>query len=449
VSLTPPASGAAALEPMRALRPRLMGQGVGNVALNAGALVLNLASTLLLTRVLGSRGFGAYSFALAWGMLLAVPAVLGLTPLIIREIAAYRVSESWSAIRGLLVRTNQLVVISSGVICLVALAACLLLSWPEERLFRPALTALLLVPLVAITSVRQGGMQGFGRVVVGRAPEAVVSPALLVAVAGGMALVMGDKFSATWAMAANVIAVALAAVLGVELLRRTLPSGVRRTRAEYQTRRWARAATPLIVFSLLATVNTYVPTVLLGALSGPRAAGIFSLATKISNLLPFLLIAAMPAAMPVIAELHTRGDYAAVQRIMSRTAQLIAVGSLPIAVVALAIPGPILDIFGSDFGGGSTPLRILAAGQIVNVVSGLPGTILMMVNDAGTVTAAVAVSTAVNLALAAALIPGHGAIGAAIATSVSVVVLNVLLVVALLRRHRIYAPAFSPPRRGS
>ena len=421
-------------------------QGVGNASLNAATLVLNFGLTLLLSRLLGTHGFGEYSFAIAFSTLLAVPAMLGLTPLLIREVASYRVQSRWPEIRGLLRRANEVVVVSSLLLAAAGAGVCWLLGWPDGRFFHPALLALALVPLVGITSVRQGAMQGFGRIVVGRSPEAGVSPALTILFCGSLALAAGARFSASWAVAANVAATALAAIFGMELLRRTIPHGVRESRAAFDTARWSRAAVPFVLFSVVQTVNTQIPTVLLGALNGPHAAGIYAVVTRISNLLPFLLVAAIPALMPAIVELHARNDRPELQRVTTRAARSIFFASLPLALVAILFAEPVLRIFGGGFGSGETALRILALGQLINVGTGFAGTVLLMVGEAGWVTIGATIGAVTTVVLGTTLIPGLGAEGAAVASAASTAVSNVLLAAVLWRRWRIYSPAVSLPR---
>jgi O-antigen/teichoic acid export membrane protein len=72
-----------------------------------------------------------------------------------------------------------------------------------------------------------------------------------------------------------------------------------------------------------------------------------------------------------------------------------------------------------------------------------------MIDRAGWVTLGVAVGAAINIGLCAALIPTLGAAGAAIAASAGLIVTNVLLVILLWRRERIYSPGIGRSLAGS
>lgn len=415
----------------------LVAQTTGTIGLNGATLALNFVLALLLSRLLGPDGYGAYAFAVSWALLLSVPAMLGLSSLVVREIATYRVRKDWSRARGLLRRANEAVLAASLAATLTTAAAFFVVGWPESPLLKPTLVGLALVPLLAVVAVRQSAMQGFGAVVLARVPEALVAPMLTIVLVLLLEAWLAGGLSGTSAVGGQVLAAAIAMLVGVYLLRRTLPEEIRHAERIDETRLWLVGAFPILIASGIQAVSVQAGTILTGSIAGPEEAGIYAVAVRIAVLLPFLLLAAMPSLMPTIAELHERGESDALQRLLTRAARLVFIGSLPIAIGAILFAGPLLALFGADFEGGVSVLRILCLGQVVALATGLAGTTLIMIGEAGLVTWAVAAGTAVNLALSGALIPGFGAEGAAVGTAVSVAFTNVLMVYLLWRRKRI------------
>jgi O-antigen/teichoic acid export membrane protein len=271
-------------------------------------------------------------------------------------------------------------------------------------------------------------------------------PAVLLLVAGALGLALGNSFSASWAVGAAVAAGVVAMVVGIAFLRRVLPAEARSSTPVVETRRWARAVGPLIVLSLVSSAGAQLPTILLGALSDPREVGLYNVAFRVAGVLPFLLIAMTPAMMTAIVELRTLERHDDLQRLMTRSARIILLFSAPIGLVAIVFATPLLEIFGSDFDGGETALRILAIGQLLSVACGLAGTAGVMIGEANAMTATLAVTTLLTLALAVVLVPDLGADGAAIATAAGLVASNVIMSVILYRRHGIYSPALLIPR---
>jgi O-antigen/teichoic acid export membrane protein len=407
--------------------------------LNGATLAFNFLVVLLLSRLLGPEGYGAYAFAIAWALLLAVPAMLGLSQLVVREIAIYRVRADWSRVRGLLRWANRAVLAASLVISLTAAAAFAVLDWPASGLFEPTLVGLALIPLVTLVAIRQSAMQGFGAVVLARVPEALAVPTLMIAFVLVLEAGLADGISAGTAAGSQVLAAACAALLGMYLLRRTVPREVPGAQPRYETRVWIVGALPILVASGIQAVNVQTGTILTGSIAGAEEAGIYSVSTRIAVLLSFLLLAAVPSLMPAIAELNEKAESDALQRLLKRASQLLFFGSLPLVIGAIVFAGPLLELFGGDFGTGVDALRILCIGQLVQIGTGLAGTVLIMIGEAGQATAAVAAGTVVNLLLSAALIPAFGVEGAAVGTAASVAFTNSLMAYLLWRRRRISA----------
>ena len=429
-----------------ALRRGLFADTAGTVALNGSTIVLGFGATLLLSRILGVSGYGAYAFAFAWASVLAVPALLGLTPLVIRHVAAYRAREEWGPLRGILRRSNQAVALSAG--SLVALGA--VLGWAAHRsepeLVRPFWIGLLLVPIIALTALRQAAMQGLGRVVVGRLPETIVAPALFIVLIGGGALV-GDALSPSSAIALQVVAAAVAFAIGAYLLRGSLPAAVRLVAPAYETHTWARSALPLFAMSGVTAVNAQVGTIFLGALEGPEEAGIYGVASRVAVFTSFVALAATYPLMPAAARVYATQGRDELQRLVARSARVVALASIPLIVGLVVFAEPCLRLFGGDFEQGANALRLMALGEGVKVSLGFGGLALVMTGREGQLTKAVAAGAAATLLLNPALIPFFGVEGAALATAAGATLTALIAAVLAWTRLGIYAPAFGALRK--
>lgn len=432
--------------PARALGRGLVADTAGTVALNGSTIVLGFVSTLLLSRLLGVGGYGAYAFAFAWASVLAVPALLGLTPLVIRHVAAYRAREEWGPLRGILRRSNQAVAVSAA--SLVGLGA--VLGWAAHRsepeLVRPFWIGLLLVPVIALTALRQAAMQGLGRVVVGRLPETIVAPALFIALVGGAALATGSLSPAS-AVALQVVATAFAFVFGAYLLRGTLPAASRLVPPAYHTGDWARSALPLFAMSAVTAVNAQVGTIFLGALAGPDEAGIYGVASRVAVLASFVALAATYPLMPAAARVHATHGRDELQQLVGRSGRVVAIVSIPLVVGLALLAEPCLRLFGGHFEQGANALRLMVLGEGVKVLLGFGGLALVMSGREGQLTKAVAVGSAATLVLNPVLIPFLGVEGAAVATTAGAALTAAVAAVLAWTRLGIFAPAVGAVRK--
>lgn len=442
-----PLSAPSVRSPERASEPwvrppiRVMLRSASATAVLQGASnAMSFVLSVLLARSLGSGGYGLYALAFAWATFLMIPAILGLDRFLVRGIAVYEVENQWSLMRGLLRRTNQLVLLSATVIAVAGSATATL--WLSPSLRTPFCVAMLLIPITTLTLLRQGAMQAIGRVVTGQLPEYLIRPLLIIAGVVALGIVGHGALTPTTALGANVTGVAVAFVVGAVLLRRALPAALRSSRPEFLTREWLRASLPMMVVTGVWAANSYAAILAVGTLDGSRAAGIYTVAQKGAELIVVLLIAINMPLAPVIARLHARGDRLDLEHTTERMARATLLVSAPLAAVFILVPQIYLGIFGAGFRSAATALVILALGQLVNAAAGPAGNMLIMTGHERAAVRGVGAGLVANIVLAIALVPPLGVTGGAIAFASSLVLWNVVLVIVARRRLAVNVTAF-------
>jgi O-antigen/teichoic acid export membrane protein len=424
-------------ESRSAVRPMLLSASATAV-LQGGSAFMGFLISVLLARFLGPSGYGRYALAFAWSSFLLIPAVLGLDRFLVRGIAKYEVNQQWELMGGLLRRTNQLVLVTSTVIA--ACGAIAALAWLSPKLQIPFCVAMLLVPLTALTMLRQGAMQAFGRVVSGQFPEYFIRPLLIIL--GIVALELLGHLTPTSALVANVVGVGVAFVVGATLLIKALPKTVRSIKPEFETRQWLRASLPMMLISGVWMANGYAAILIVGALDGPPAAGIYTVAQKGAELIVLILFATNMPLAPVVARLFAKGDIDGLEHTIERMARATLFVSVPIAAFFIAFPTIYLGLFGPRFHTAAPAVMILALGQLINAAAGPSGNVLIMTGNERIAVRGVGVGLFVNIVLAVLLVPPLGVTGAAIAFATSLVLWNAVLVVVARRRVGVNVTAF-------
>lgn len=403
---------------------------------SAGA---GFATALLLARLLGREDYGIYAFCFAWAGLLALVATLGADRFLVRGVGVYTVRNELGLMKGLLRRINQLVCFAS---IAIAVGGCVVaVGWLSPALRAPFCVSMLLVPLTALTLVRQGAMQGFGRVVSGQLPEYLIRPLLII-----VGIVLAEwlgVLSPTSALWITVAGVGTAFLVGAILLLRALPRTLRAAAREYATREWMRASVSMMVIAGTALLNNYIGTLVAGTLRGPGTAGVYSVVQSSASLVALFLVAANMPLAPVVARLHALGDQQQLERTTQRVAQACMLVSAPLCAVFVLVPGLFLGFFGAEFEVGGTALAIVALGQFVNATAGPAGNVLMMTGHELGAARGIGAAALANLVLAVLLVPPLGVTGSAIAFATSLVLSNAALVIIARRRLGINVTAFS------
>ena len=427
----------------RGLGNRVIAGALGLFASRAAFTGLSFVLNVILARMLGASDFGVYTYTYAWMLLLLVPAMLGMDQLVVREIAALSARAAWSNVRRILHKANQVTSLASLAIVLIAgIVSEAAAQHLDPRVRVTFLTASVLLPLIALTRVRQCAMQGLHRVAIGVLPEMVVQPAVFIAFLGITYWLGVRHLTAPRAMGLNVAACIIAFAIGVKLLLSSIPHHSADTPPEALAWNWRKSALPLMFTASAGVIYGQADTLLLGSLKGAKVVGIYGIADRGSDLILLLTLIVSTALAPQIASLYASGDIAGIERVVIKFARATFLCSLP---VALAFVGfgfwYLLLFYGSAFTAGQQALTILSIGKTLSVLIGLPGMILIMTGYERDAARAIGFSAIITILLNLLLIPRWGLEGTAVATASTTVLWNILMAVLLYKRLGIHCTA--------
>ncbi len=218
----------------------------------------------------------------------------------------------------------------------------------------------------------------------------------------------------------------ITAILGSILVRRHLTSP--HQAQPFNKSRLLMVAGPLLFVTFATQMNGQASVLLLGIFSSASDVGIFNIALKISMLMSLILAAITVITATKISELYHAKKYKELSTLLSKTSALGALWGLPLLLSIITFPTFLLGLFGNEFTVGVWPLIILGIGQFVNVSVGSTIFALGMTNHERSLAVTMAVALFGNLILGIILIPRIGVIGASIATSLTIVISNLVLV---------------------
>ena len=167
---------------------------------------------------------------------------------------------------------------------------------------------------------------------------------------------------------------------------------------------------------VMAFANYRLDQWLVGALGGTRELGLYSVAVAWAEALFFLPTALSLVQRPDLVR-SSRRDAAVSAAAVARIALAVTV----VAAAALVVMAPVLCVvvFGDEFRGSVDDLRVLAFGALGIVLLKLLGNALVAQGRPLLSTAAIGVAFASIVVLDILLIPAHGGLGAAIASTVA------------------------------
>jgi O-antigen/teichoic acid export membrane protein len=427
------------------LKSELARNGIGSLILKAAYILLSFAITVTLARMLGVDGYGVYAYVFALVSLLSIPAEFGLPNLVMRETAKALASQEWGAIQGVWRWAGKITAVLT--VILVLGAGVVMLIWRDRFSREQMITlswGLALVPLVALGDLRGAALRGLNRVIQGQLPEQALRPGFYILLILGAAFVLSAKnLTPATAMSLQVLAAALAFIIGAWFLWRATTLEVRKAKPVYKGRRWLASTLPLALISSMGLINSYTSIVMLGLFVTSSDIGIYRVADQMALLVSVSLQAINMVVAPQFARLYSIGDMGHLQKLATSSARVVLSLTLPVVLIFLLFGKPLLNlVFGEEFVPAYGLLSILALGQLVNSAMGSVGFLLIMTGYEQDTARILAVAAAGNIALNLILVPLWGTNGAALASAITLTVWNVLLMIRVFQRLKINPTSF-------
>ncbi|MBF0194343.1 MAG: flippase [Magnetococcales bacterium] len=426
------------------LRRQLFFGGIGNGIIQAANRVMELLFAVVLARTIGSEGYGTYVYAMAILTLLMIPGEFGTPNLLVREIAANEAHKKWSHIRGILIMFMKIVLLAS--IFLSTLAAISIFLFGDnipETLRNTLFLMLILLPVLTLNQTMLSAMRGFQHVVKSQAVGLLLRPLLLLIVVAILFTIAPDMRSPQQVM---IIQIAIGVLLGgytIYLLISYMPTPIRNVSATYKTREWIGSAIPFILLSSTYLINCQADILMLGILKPVEDVGIYRVAVQGAGLVLFGLHAAKSIVAPQFAKMYAKNEIVQLQRLVTTSTRIVLLIATPFALLIIFAGEQLITmLFGAQFASAYAPLEILTYGQFFNVAMGSVGALLTM-SGHEKVALKIMISTAIlNIILNLLLIPQFGTSGAAIATTITLMIWNMMLYKEVKNRIGIQATAF-------
>ncbi|MGG4033246.1 flippase [Paenibacillus cisolokensis] len=442
----PRAQGASGVRGRSPIARTLAKGGSISFLVNTSGMGLALLMQIALARMLGVDGYGIFSFVTTVVTFLVFPAKLGFDTTIVRLTASYRAVGDWPGIKGLLRRGNQIGLILSLIVAAGGMAAVWLgrdgMTGEQLATYIAGLAG---IPLLTLATLRQSALQGLKDVLFAQMPEKIMRPVLTIALLALCAYGFGMTADAGLAMLCFGVSVAVTYVVGAFVLKVRIGRHTRQLAPRYETREWVRLSVSLMINAGMYLLLGQLSVLLIGFMQGETASGLFSAAVRLGTLVAFALTAINMTAAPLLSETYAKGDRKQMQQVCTTTGRAGFLFAAVVFAVFALLGRPLLGLFGEEFRDAYPALMLLAGGHLIKAFCGQSGTLTTMTGHQKVLTKVLSLASVLNVALCVLLIPPLGITGAALATSVSGVAWNVVMVVIIWRRFGIQTFAWAPP----
>jgi len=283
-----------------------------------------------------------------------------------------------------------------------------------------------LVVLKGYLAFVASALQGVHKVVQSQLVEQFVVPATALIIYAVLTLSRHLDLGSALAGQALSVLIGLAIMFyGLSTYLKSQPSAL----PDYALGEWLPSLKRFAILAALSIVFSQQPVLLTSLLASAEEVGYLKIAISAGLVISLPLLVTNQAITPRLTVAANENDRLQMKRLSKKAARFSLLLALPAGVMLMVFSR---EVIGSVFGvayldGGGGVLSIIVIGQLVNVACGPVVLILNMSGKEKSTLVWMFVSLCLTTVASILLIPGYGAIGAALAASFGVILWNLLL----------------------
>lgn len=205
----------------------------------------------------------------------------------------------------------------------------------------------------------------------------------------------------------------------------------------YTTKEILKVSSPMAVSAMAYFVMQSIDVIILAIYEGFDKLAYYSVSVKLATLIALALLSVNIVVAPKIAELYEKKKKKEMQTIIKKSTRIIFIISVITLLFLVLFSEFILGLFGQNYLVAKQALIILIFAQFFNSISG-PGAIyLNMTKRQGVLNRILLTGLIINIALNFYLIPNYGISGAAIATLISFVFWNIIIILYIYHKDQV------------
>jgi O-antigen/teichoic acid export membrane protein len=403
------------------------------------SLGINFLTQVLIVRALTKTDYGAFSYALSIVALGQMIITLGLDRGASRFLSMYEEQEDHDRLLGTLVGVSGIILglgtlLILGVYLFQGLIAGTLTQGPNA--LQILLIMILLAPIQAFDQLLTGLLTVFAspRSIFFR--KYILAPVLRLAVVAVLILAdTGVWFLAVGYVAAGALGIALYVVILWQVLeRRGMIRKLRSARMKIPGREILVFAVPLVTTDIVYAFMNTSDAILLEHFKGLDSVAAWRVVQPAAGLNQVVMQSFALLFTPAAARLFARQDRVGVGDLYWRTAIWMAVISYPLFALTFSLADVItVTLYGHRYESSAIYMAMLSFGYYFSTALGFNGLTMRIFGIVRFIIVVNVLSAIVNVALNLLLIPPLGALGAALGTTATLVVFNILKQLGLAR----------------
>ena len=381
---------------------------------------------ILIIRIISPAQFGLFSLGLAIANILAVLCQLGFT----QALPAYI---SRNLAQGHLSKASGSLIISFRICATIGFLIFIIVFWGADTLAKlqnkPGLGDVLrffswTIPFIALTNLFTSQLRGIEHVGGKVYFKDIFQPFCALSL---ILLVAFFKGNFQWLLTAYASSFLITTVLLFYYTKIRVQKMIPKGNRANVTKELLSFAWPLFGVGIVTQFLMWTDTLILGCLETAESIGLYNGALRFAQLLPLISGAALFVYLPFASRLLAKGDMEGTKKAYSAVTKWVFVITLPVLLITIVCPDFLLGmLLGKSYEETSLVLRILVSGFFFHILFGPNAETIIAYGKSKINLVLITIELFINATIDVALIPKFGIVGAAIATSTSLLLGNCL-----------------------
>lgn len=388
--------------------------------------VIRFAFGIFIARVVGVEQYGLYTLAITVSLIATNIAMFGLQTGMVRFLPATIREKDDQATWGIIQVSVGIplifsIVLSLGLLLLADNLAVLLFHDPRMA---PLLRiASLLIPLDTLSSMAYVITISYKQPKYSVIANNVLSPLIKLLMAAAF-LAIG--LSTQGILLAQLIASITGLLVLIYFVNSLFPLSRPLGSAIKHAKKLIRYSLPVYLGWIVNTLQSTFTTLALGFLGLASGVGVYTAASRFSLIGSMFYLSIGNISTPIFADLHSQGNSNQMKAYYQTTARWLIMFNIPVFLTSVLYAKPLLWLFGDDFTAGVSSMIILAFGTLAYTSTGLGANILDMTDHPKVNSINSLIMVFILIFLNILFVPRWEVLGAALATSISIVLVNVI-----------------------
>jgi len=379
---------------------------------------------LMLGRFLGPAEVGLFFIGRAIMRFTNISGTLGFPGSLLKFVPEYMVKKQYYSVRYIIDFAYVSTFCLSLLFSLVLYSVSFFLSnniFKDQNLTPVIKLFSMCLPLFAIFTITIASIRSFRDMFSLSMVENIIFPAGSIVTA---LFIFNFYRSLSSFIVAYAIGIIMAIIFGFYFLQKSLPIRFDENPSKISKGHLINFSLPFMGSGIIGFSLMWMDSFMLGYFTSMEEVGIYNGAARIALFSNIILASVNTVFGPSISKYFATDDLNNLKMAYKTTVRWIIHISLPFYLFIFFLSEKIMGLYGTQFIAGSYALIILSFGQLVNISVGSAGYLLTMTGNPKTELLNQIITVVLNFSLNWYLIPLMGINGAALATTVSIVIVN-------------------------